>query len=349
MKRTFILFVGLSMLLVNCKSSQQKVNNVKESSTNLSQTDFTIAFGSCNRQNRENVLWDAVLLNNPKIWIWGGDIIYADTRDMDKLKSECDKQLNNFGYQNLTESTKIMGTWDDHDYGLNDGGLEFDKKQESQQLFLDFMGISKSSERRQREGVYHAESIINHQGSIKIIVLDTRYFRSGLVADTKTNKRYQPNADKNATVLGDAQWKWLTKELNSSEADFNIIVSSIQLLSREHGFETWGNFPFEVEKLKSTIVKSKAKGVLLLSGDRHISEFSKVRINDLDYPLIDFTSSGLTHSYSSFSGEPNQYRIGNVVSEISFGLLKFNFKDKSITMEMRGDNNKKLQELTQQY
>ncbi len=349
MKRIYILFFGLSMLFVNCNSSQQKVNEEKESSTKLSHTDFSIAFGSCNKQNSENVLWDAVLLNKPEVWIWGGDIIYADTRDMNKLKSEYDKQLNNSGYKKLTRSTKVMGTWDDHDYGLNDGGLEFDKKQESQQLFLDFMGVSKTDERRQREGVYHSESIVNEKGSIKIIVLDTRYFRSALVKDTKSKKRYQPNADKDATVLGDAQWQWLTKELNASKADFNIIVSSIQFLSHEHGFETWGNFPFEVEKLKSTIVKSKAKGVLLLSGDRHISEFSKISLEDVDYPLIDFTSSGLTHSYSSFSGETNQYRIGKVVSEISFGLLKFNFEDNSITMEMRGDKNKKLQELTQHY
>lgn len=349
MKRIFIFFVGGVMLFVSCKPSGQKQIEEKQPSMNLSHADFTIAFGSCNKQNVENVLWDAVLVNNPKIWIWGGDIIYADTRDMDKLKSEYDNQLNNSGYKKLIESTKIMGTWDDHDYGLNDGGLEFDKKQESQQLFLDFMGVSKTDERRQREGVYHSESIGNEKGSIKIIILDTRYFRSALVKATISKKRYQPNADKNATVLGDAQWSWLTNELNTSEADFNIIVSSIQLLSREHGFETWGNFPFEVEKLKSTIVNSNAKGVLLLSGDRHISEFSKINVEDLDYSLIDFTSSGLTHSYSSFSGEPNQYRIGNVVSEISFGLLKFNFENKSITMEMRGNNNKKLQELRQRY
>ena len=348
MKRIFILFFGCFMLLVSCKPSNQNMIDDK-SRTKLTEPDFTIAFGSCNRQNSENVLWDDVLLHDPDIWIWGGDIIYADTRDMHKSKFEYNKQINNSGYKKLTESTKVMGTWDDHDYGRNDGGSEFDKKHESQQVFLDFMGVSKTDERRRREGVYHSESIVTDTGSIKIIVLDTRYFRSALVKATESKKRYQPNFDKGATVLGEAQWKWLTNELHTSEADFNIIVSSIQFLSHEHGFETWGNFPFEVEKLKSIIVKSNAKGVVLLSGDRHISEFSKINIDQLEYPLIDFTSSGLTHSYSSFSGEPNAYRIGEVISEISFGLLKFNFGNKSITMEMRGDNNEKLQELTQRY
>ena len=89
------------------------------------------------------------------------------------------------------------------------------------------------------------------------------------------NRLYQPNTAEDATVLGAAQWKWLQNELNSSDADFNLIVSSIQFLSGEHGFETWGNFPKEVEKLEKMIVGSKAKGVMILSGDRHISEFSK--------------------------------------------------------------------------
>ena len=33
-----------------------------------------------------------------------------------------------------------------------------------------------------------------------------------------------------------------------SKADFHIIMSSIQVWSNEHGFETWGNFPHEVDK-----------------------------------------------------------------------------------------------------
>ena len=349
MKKLFIPILALSFIFLGCKSKKQTVNTQMEPSINSIKTDYTIAFGSCNKQNTENLLWDDILAHKPSVWIWGGDNVYADTRDMEKLKSDYTTQLNNRGYNALVKSTKILGTWDDHDYCLNDGGIEFDKKKESQQLFLDFMGVSKNDSRRNREGVYHSEIIKTDKGSIKIIVLDTRYFRTGLVPDTETKKRYKPNTDLNGSVLGEMQWQWLTEELKTSKADFNLIVSSIQFLSAEHGFETWGNFPNEVEKLQKLIVESEAKGVLLLSGDRHISEFSKINLEGLSYPLIDFTSSGLTHSYSSFRGENNKYRVGEVVSEISFGLLKFNFEDQTITMEMRGDTNVILQEKTQQY
>ena len=84
--------------------------------------------------------------------------------------------------------------------------------------------------------------------------------------------------------------------------------------------------------------------MILLSGDRHISEFSKTQVEGLDYPLMDFTSSGLTHTYEEFSGEPNQYRVGEVVKYKSFGLLKFDFSNKKVLLEMRGKRNKLQQD-----
>jgi alkaline phosphatase D len=93
----------------------------------------------------------------------------------------------------------------------------------------------------------------------------------------------------------------------------------------------------------------KPKGVIFISGDRHIAEISSRAIEGLDYPLIDFTSSGMTHSYSSFSGEPNQYRVSEVVSEKNFGLLKFDLKENRIIMEIRSEENELLAEYIQDY
>lgn len=348
MNSIFKVICIFPFLFFACKSNKSDVNKDIENTPKVA-SDFTIAFGSCNKQNVKNVLWDDIMQQKPNLWIWGGDNIYADTDNMETLRTEYNKQLNNEDYKRLIATTKILGTWDDHDYGLNDGGEEFEMKKESQQIFLDFMGVTKNDERRQKEGIYHTEEIKTKNGIIKIIVLDTRYFRSRLVKDTESKKRYKPTTDKALTILGEIQWQWLKNELQISNADFNIIVGSIQFLSWEHGFETWGNFPHELNRLENVIANSKAKGVLLLSGDRHISEFSRKSIEGLSYPLIDFTSSGLTHSYTNFSGENNKYRVGKVVSEKSYGLLKFNFKDSKITMEMYADNNKKLNQLIQRY
>ena len=41
-------------------------------------------------------------------------------------------------FRALQASCEVIATWDDHDYGQNDGGKDFSKKVESQQLLLDF-------------------------------------------------------------------------------------------------------------------------------------------------------------------------------------------------------------------
>ena len=311
--------------------------------------EFVIAFGSCNKQFEENMLWEAVLQNHPDVWVWGGDNIYSDTDDMEKMKQDYEQQRQQQGYASLVNSVTVMGTWDDHDYGINDGGAEFHKKEESRQLLLDFLNAPQDDERRQREGVYYSRLFNVKEGSVKIIVLDTRYFRTELTKARDTTKRYEPNAYGEGTLLGASQWAWLEKELTTSEADFNLLVSSIQVLSNQHGFESWGNFPHERDRLKNLIQTTKAKGVILLSGDRHISEFSISGLEGVSYPLIDFTSSGLTHAYTKYTGEPNPYRMGNVVSEISFGLIRINIKHKKIVMQMRGRDNILLQEYIQVY
>jgi alkaline phosphatase D len=296
-----------------------------------------------------NPFWDDILNENPNVWIWGGDIVYADTDNMERLRAIYAMQDSVQGYAQLKSKVPIIGTWDDHDFGVNDGGEEFMVKSESQQVFLDFMGVPKNSPRRSRKGVYAVHNYETAKGKVKVLVLDTRYFRSALVKDTVSKKRYSPNLDTEATVLGAEQWKWLEDELRHSDADFNLILSSIQFLSGEHGFETWGNFPKEVEKLEKLIVDSKAKGVMILSGDRHISEFSRKSVSGLPYPLVDFTSSGLTHSYSSFSGEPNSFRVGEVVSRTSYGTITINLETKEVHFKMMGEEGTVLQELKQTY
>ena len=37
------------------------------------------------------------------------------------------------------KGTKIIGVWDDHDYGINDGNKDFYKKDEMRKIFLDFV------------------------------------------------------------------------------------------------------------------------------------------------------------------------------------------------------------------
>ncbi|MEL0308450.1 MAG: alkaline phosphatase D family protein [Flavobacteriaceae bacterium] len=276
----------------------------------------------------------------PEAWIWGGDIVYADSDNFETIEKHYRRQLENVEYRRLTESSKILATWDDHDYGMNDGGVTFSAKDKSQEAFLNFLKVEQSDSRRDQEGVYYSEQLQTEGHTIEVILLDTRYFRSDLTKGTE-GRRYDPNYDESATMLGDAQWGWLSHRLTTSTADLILLVSSIQFLSSEHGYEKWQNLPHERERLIS-LLNQVDQPVMVLSGDRHISEWSVLKTDDKE--IIDFTSSGLTHSYENFSGEPNALREGNVVSVPSYGLLDIDWKKGVVTGRMIGNGNAVLQE-----
>ena len=329
------------LVLFSCK------NSTKQST--VSTTNFTIAFGSCNNQNLPNLLCKEIAKNKPDLWVFEGDIIYCDTEDMNFMKKNYDQQKNNVDYKNFTKQIPMVETWDDHEFGENDGGADYPKKVESQQLFLNFYDVPFNDVRRKREGVYYSKEYTIDTSTIKIILLDTRYFRTPLTRDVTLKKRYIPNKYGEGTMLGEDQWKWLQNELENSDASYTIIASSIQFLSDQHGFECWGNMPHEYDKLINLLISTKTKNAIILSGDRHISEISKKEIKELNYPLIDFTSSGLTHSFTDFKSETNPYRIGKVTPFKNFGVLKFDFKNKKVTMETRGEQNKLYATYTQNY
>ena len=339
------------VLALGCKSKDALIlstnSDIKGASKNPGKV--VVAFGSCNKHDEENVFWDDIIELQPDVFIWGGDNIYGDTEDMEKMQQMYQQQQNVPGYATLSKAVFVTGTWDDHDYGVNDGGQEFVKKDESLQLFLDFMKVPQDHPRRTREGIYSTQLIRKPTGTVKIINLDTRYFRTPLTDSKKEGMRYEPNVYGEGTLLGERQWQWLAEELTNSTADFNLIVTSIQFLSNTHGFEKWANYPHEVERMKQVIVKSKAKGVILLSGDRHISEFSRMPVEALGYPLIDFTSSGLTHSYTDFKGEPNPFRIGEVIARTSFGVVELDLNTRQAVFRIMEENGKVLQELKQAY
>lgn len=344
-----IAIIGWSgfILLSSCKQQSRQVaepETPRVTAASQGEDIFRIAFGSCNQVNQENVLWKFVLESEPRVWIWGGDIVYADTEDMSRIERLYQQQKQVPGYLELTKRTKVLGTWDDHDYGVNDGGAEYPMKAESQQLLLDFLDVAEDDPRRQREGVYHFEDFDLGDKKLGVVLLDTRYFRSPLTASTTRSRRYEPESDPSLTMLGTAQWEWLEEVLQQPGYDLFVIMSSVQFLSSEHGFETWGNFPMEVDRMKGLLSQTGATPVVFLSGDRHISEISRANWDSVGYPVYDFTSSGLTHAYSSFQGEPNQYRVGEVVAEKSFGLLDIDPSIMELTFTIVGEEGHILQQ-----
>lgn len=295
-----------------------------------SQTTTTIAFGSCSDEDDTVQLWREVILQKPALWIWLGDNVYADTTDTEVIKAKYERQKNHPDYQKLLSTCPIIGTWDDHDYGVNDGGKEFAMKKQSKELMLDFLDVPTDAEVRKHEGVYSSYTLGEGDKKVKIILLDTRYFRDQLQKSTNYNKkRYTPTST--GDILGEEQWAWLENELQHSDAAIYIIGTSIQFIPIQHGYEKWMNLSSSRERMIDLLKKYSTKKTFFISGDRHIAELSRLKVKGLPYTLYDFTSSGLTHTWDA-GVEENKYRIGELINQKNFGLIRIDWSRSSPTV-----------------
>jgi alkaline phosphatase D len=291
-------------------------------------------------------MWEEIMTNKPQLWIWLGDNIYGDSHYMNVLSEKYQRQKTRKSYQEMLKSPiNIIGTWDDHDFGINDGGREYSMKKESKELLLDFLDVPADHPVRSREGVYQTHTYGHDDRKVKVILLDTRYFRDSLWVEFPENQRaYVGNPE--GDVLGEEQWAWLAGELTDSDASIHIIGSSIQVLSEEHRYEKWSNFPRSKERLFKLLADKKPARTIFLSGDRHIAEISRIEIPGYPWPVFDFTSSGLTHTWGNSNVESNKHRVSDFIIAKNFGLINITWKEDGpeIVFKIMGKNNAVLDE-----
>ena len=132
-------------------------------------------------------------------------------------------------------------------------------------------------------------------------------------------------------MLGTEQWIWLENELKNSDAALHIIGTSIQFIPVQHTSEKWMNLSSSRERMINLLKKHNSKKTIIISGDRHYAELSRMKIEGLPYLLYDFTSSGLTHT-SHYRNEVNKYRIGEYIGQKNFGLIHIDWFGKSPTV-----------------
>ncbi|MEM1445534.1 MAG: alkaline phosphatase D family protein [Planctomycetota bacterium] len=309
-----------------------------------------LAFGSCAKESVPQPIWSAVAnawqsevpTAAPEVWVWAGDNVYNDTEDLAEIERKWAELSSIPGYAAVRDAARaVLGTWDDHDYGRNDAGAEYPMRAESQQLFLDFLGVPESSVRRQREGVYHAMTFGPIGQRLQVILLDTRYHRSPLqryeIADGERRAPYKPSDAEEQNFLGEAQWQWLERQL-LEPANVRLIVSSIQFVSDEHRFEKWSNLPRERARMLRLLRDTDAQGVLFLSGDRHHAELSRLERGN-DYPLYDLTASGLTQSRPRPDTdqrplEINRHRLGRMFRGHHFGTVTIDWDQPDPTIRL---------------
>jgi alkaline phosphatase D len=303
----------------------------------------TILFGSCHTTERDLSILDTVSAAEGDLFIYTGDNVYGDAYSWDatlpELRQAYQELADAAPFQRLRQSTPMLATWDDHDYGMNDLGTEFPYKGFAEELFLEFWGVPAEDERRDRPGIYTSRTYGPDGQRVQVILLDTRYFRGALRPTDNRGapgrERYLPTEDTSVSMLGDVQWEWF-EEVLQEPADVRLVVTSIQVHADGHGWEAWRTMPHERDRFYATIEESGAEGVILISGDRHSSGLY-VRDDVIGYPLYEITSSSLNLSFAEENNEPGPNRIGEMYAPVNFGAVAIDWDNGDIRLEIRDD------------
>jgi alkaline phosphatase D len=312
-----------------------------------------IVFGSCFDQGKACPVWSAVAAQKPELLLLLGDNVYCDIENGKLIDPDPEQIARSYAaigkieaFASLKSSIPILATWDDHDYGKNDAGTEWKHKDIAKKLFMEFVGASPDDARWKRSGIYDSVITGPEGKRVQIILLDNRYNLTVPKKGTRTQipgyggliAPYLPSTDEGMTILGDEQWAWLKEQL-LKPAEVRLICSGIQILPEEHPFEKWANLPNERKKLFDLIVETKANGVVLLSGDRHLGEIL-CKADAVNYPLFEATASGWNQGSKNWRPpEKSKYRIGGMPYGDNFGsvLIDWEQANPKITLQLRDE------------
>ncbi|XP_065186566.1 uncharacterized protein LOC135817326 [Sycon ciliatum] len=296
------------------------------------------AFGSCNQGSSPQPLWKHIEAEKPGFFLWLGDAVYGDNRvlpliwrpnTIEAVREKYAEQARHPEYSKfLASGTKVLGIWDDHDYGLNDGGRDYKDAPLVQQIFLDFLKEPADSVRRQRNGLYTSYLIHSSHGkTIKLILLDVRSQLDRATAD----------------VLGAEQWQWLEAQLQAGaagEADMMIVTSGMQVISDTPTVDRMERHLKSRTRLLD-LIGSYPK-VVLLSGDVHYAEVNCWKSEQSNrHAVHELTSSGMTHTCLNWGIPPldklchltlelvlqSKYRVSPQLLKKNFGTLEFDWQD----------------------
>ncbi|XBQ17482.1 MAG: alkaline phosphatase D family protein [Oceanicaulis sp.] len=303
----------------------------------------SIAFGSCNTAEREIPILQTIAAEDHDLFMYIGDNVYGDARLYDATLPELREAYHQLAdrpeFQVLRAAFPMLATWDDHDYGMNDMGADFPFKGFAQTLFLDFWRAPADDVRRDRPGIYESHVFGPEGRRVQIILLDTRYFRTGLTPTDERGavgkERYLPSADPEQSMLGETQWAWLEEQLQVP-ADLRLLVSSIQVHADGHGWEAWRTMPLERQRLYDMIGQTGANGVVLVSGDRHSSGLY-VREDVAPYPLYEITSSSLNMSFRDENNEPGPHRIGAMYAPVNYGVIGIDWEGGELALQIKDE------------
>ena len=294
---------------------------------------FKMALGSCAYLNeaqydrpgepygRNYGIFNQIVEKKPEMMLWLGDNFYLRDADLYSkaatyYRFSADRATKEL--QPLLAAAHHYAIWDDHDFGPNDADGSYVGKANSLEVFKSYWG-------NQFFGVNGQPGITSafEYNDVDFFLLDNRYHRNANNRATGTKE-----------MLGNPQIEWLIDALKYSSAPFKLVAVGGQILNTAAVYENYATFPEERDFLLKRIQEEGIKGVVFVTGDRHKTELSYLKMTD-STAVYDLTVSPLTAKYYNTIDEPNTLRVeGTHTAANNFAILEFSGSLEKRVMEV---------------
>ncbi|MCB1094611.1 MAG: alkaline phosphatase D family protein [Verrucomicrobiae bacterium] len=268
-------------------------------------TVVKIGFGSCSEMDAgSSAVFDQVLKSECDAMVLLGDTPYIDSTELAVQRRKHREFLRMRGLRELARCHPVYATWDDHDYGSSNADGRLHGKESSRKAFTEYRAHPPYGDNV--SGVY---SSFRH-GPVEVFLLDTRYFANF-------------EADPQHSLLGTAQWRWLTQSLLASTASVKVLASgTVWHDVPEEKPDCWARHGSERDALFRFIGENSIAGVVLVSGDLHQSRVVEHQtIPAVGYSIVEFVSSPIhTHTEQKANtphpGLRKHLNVGNVYLQL---------------------------------
>ncbi len=249
--------------------------------------EVVLGLGSCAPSTPDRI-WTQVLQEGCQGFVFLGDTPYIDSEQLGVARTKHREFLRQPEIAAMIRQIPCWGTWDDHDFGVNDGHGDFSGKHVARIAFCEYRANrnfgqdDQGNEQTQPFGQGRGIHTSFRFGPLEVFLLDPRWF-----------SRTEPSwADPTQTTcLGQHQWQWFREKLRASTATFKAITTGMIWDDKQNSEkDDWGTYHYEREAIFDFIREQRIGGCFLIGGDIHVSR--ALHYGDrVGYPLWQFIIS----------------------------------------------------------
>ena len=228
-------------------------------------------------------------------------------------------------------------TWDDHEVDNNYANLTPEDNQSLEafkarrkaayQAYYEHTPIRVSFQPEEAITLYRSFDLGNLG---KLMVLDTRQYRSDQPCGDGAKPRCQEVKSETATLLGSEQEQWLNSELSNSSASWNIIAQQVMMAQYDldprpqqglFNMDQWDGYIESRRRLLDFLHNNQISNPVVITGDIHSSW-----VNDLKLDFDDPNSPTVATEFvgTSISSQfPQQYVAAVKVARMANPHVKF--------------------------